>query len=114
VEGQIMSIFTGTFNNADWYQVFKDGKPFSHKRSYKYIKHSPYGFSWGYLGSGPSQLSFALLLEAMNNPDKCISLYHTFKEDVVSRWPQEGKWAITTEEILEWVKNHEQDQTNEA
>jgi len=101
-----MSTYTGTFDNKNWYRVFKDGKLFNHNRSYKYITHSPDGFSWGYMGSGPSQLAFGLLLDATDDPKYCMKAYQDFKFEVVSRWPVEGRWSITTEQIMEWITEY--------
>ena len=44
------------------HEVLVDGVPLDHKGSCKVYNHSPTGFSWGYGGSGPSQLALAILL----------------------------------------------------
>jgi len=44
--------------------VTRDGVILSPERSLKKRNHSPTGFNWGYIGSGPSQLALALLLDA--------------------------------------------------
>src|SRR4051812_34392408 len=41
--------------------------------------HSPDGFNWGYGGSGPAQLSLALLADATGEPDTATRLYQEFK-----------------------------------
>ena len=35
------------------------------------IKHSPSGFSWGYLGSGPADLARSLLIDALGTASAC-------------------------------------------
>ena len=44
--------------------VLVDGLPLSPKDSQKIVNHSPDGFEWGYGGSGPAQLSLAIVLVA--------------------------------------------------
>lgn len=36
-----------------------------------YIRHSPDGFSWGYSGSGPSELARCLLIDALEDDGRC-------------------------------------------
>jgi len=63
--------------------------------------HSPTGFEWGYLGSGPSQLSLAILLHATGDPFDALHYYQRFKRDFVSMWGE--RWSITEEEIKLWL-----------
>jgi len=77
--------------------------------------HSPDGFEWGYQGSGPSQLSLALLLDAIGetpveqrpSPETAPVLaerwYMQFKNDHVSNWG-EDTWRISRAEILGWLR----------
>lgn len=69
--------------------------------SLKIRNHSPDGFNWGYQGSGPAQLSLALLLHCLEDEERAVSLYQTFKQQVVARWPQESNWNITADEIVD-------------
>lgn len=68
-------------------QVWLNGDPLPLEPSLKLRNHSPTGFSWGYLGSGPSQLALAIML-ALYGPEKALDNYMTFKEDVIGRLPQ--------------------------
>ncbi len=43
-------------------------------------------FNWGYGGSGPAQLSLAILLKYLNKED-AVSLHQDFKFKVVAGWP---------------------------
>lgn len=56
--------------------------------SQKVRNHSPDGFNWGYGGSGPAQLSLAILLKYLPHKDAC-NYYQKFKFQVVARWPRE-------------------------
>jgi hypothetical protein len=49
------------------------------------VRHSPTGFEWGYLGSGPADLARCLLLDALPFEEryKAEGLYQYFKQDVV-------------------------------
>ena len=64
--------------------VIVSGKQLLPERSQKLVNHSPDGFSWGYVGSGPSQLSLAILLEFMPS-DLALKYYQRFKWNVVAK-----------------------------
>ena len=59
---------------------------------------SPAGFEWGYGGSGPSQLSLALLLDVTDDSKLAATRFQDFKRAVVARLPDEG-WQIKAESI---------------
>jgi hypothetical protein len=59
---------------------------------------SPTGFEWGYAGSGPAQLSLALLADALGDDEKAMRLMQDFKFRVVGRLPHE-KWELSQEEV---------------
>jgi uncharacterized protein DUF6166 len=60
--------------------------------------HSPTGFSWGYGGSGPSQLALALLAHVCGD-EIARAHYQQFKLDVIARLPGEQPWELTEEHI---------------
>lgn len=60
--------------------------------------HSPTGFEWGYAGSGPAQLSLALLADHLSNDDEAVSLHQEFKRSVVADLPHRH-WTLTSEQI---------------
>ena len=62
---------------------------------------SPTGFEWGYAGSGPSQLSLALLLDHCGDRGDLIPLAQEFKRRFVSRWSDD--WQITPAELDEFL-----------
>lgn len=67
--------------------------------------HSPTGFEWGYLGSGPAQLALALLVHYYEHTggtrdlarDLALLNYQRFKERIVARFG--STWTLTTDEI---------------
>ena len=60
--------------------------------------HSPNGFEWGYGGSGPAQLSLALLADHLQNDEQALALHQDFKRAVVSGLARE-RWSLTTNDI---------------
>lgn len=76
------------------------------------VNHSPTGFEWGYLGSGPAQLAYAILrtyfeLEVGLSQElaavKARKEYFKFKEDIVcSRFGRSDEWELTTDDVRIW------------
>lgn len=64
--------------------------------------HSPTGFAWGYGGSGPAQLSLAILAEVIQDDDAALDLYQQFKE-VIARLPK-STWSISEEYVRGWIE----------
>lgn len=57
-----------------------------------------------YSGSGPAQLAYALLRDAVG-PNAARSLYGAFKDDKVARWDRSMVWTITSAEVQAWAKS---------
>lgn len=81
--------------------------------------HSPTGFEWGYLGSGPSQLALALVLDALLGlyPDdvamrKALASYQWFKGLRVCCWGD--TWSITAQQIRDDVAEFLKDDDADA
>lgn len=68
-----------------------------------HVKHSPDGFSWGYMGSGPAELARCLLWDVFDR-EPHPSLYHAFKASVVAHLPQDGYWTLTEQEVRKIVE----------
>ncbi len=83
--------------------------------------HSPTGFEWGYLGSGPAQLSLALLahvagLRSLSKRTRARRLrgeigqrvtgsYQDFKVQVVSEIPQHlPAWSVAADDVRRWLE----------
>ena len=77
--------------------VFVDGAPLALRLDLR--NHSPTGFSWGYGGSGPAQLSLAILADFLQDDKRAQELYQPFKWRVVASLPRERYWKITGQEI---------------
>jgi hypothetical protein len=100
--------FPSDANAAGGFMVLVDGDPLPLAPSLKLRNHSPDGFSWGYLGSGPSQLSLALLLDALDNQSRAEDLYQDFKFCVVAAWPMDQGWKISQDDIIQICDQLEQ------
>ena len=90
-------------------KLLPDGGPtqLSPVPSQKLHNHSPDGFQWGYGGSGPAQLSLALLLDATTDPDTALAFYQEFKREKVAGWGE--RWSITRSEILLWIAEQQKE-----
>ena len=93
----------------DW-EVTVDGQPLNPRFDLR--NHSPDGFAHGYSGSGPSQLSLALLADVLQDDVKAQLLYQDFKFAVIARLPMNEGWEMTDEEILAQVKNLRQNESS--
>lgn len=64
--------------------------------------HSPEGFEWGYNGSGPAQLSLALLSDYLGDSQEALELYQELKRAVVAGLPHPG-WTLTDAQMANHV-----------
>lgn len=62
------------------------------------VNHS-WEFSWGYLGSGPSQLAFAILMDLWGDAERARRLYQPFKFKVIARLEQGQEWTLMADQI---------------
>jgi hypothetical protein len=77
------------------------------------VHHSPTGFSWGYGGSGPADLARSILWDFLGN-EPAPWLYQAFKFAYVTRWPQDGNWVLSGEEIRQWLLGEEHENPNRS
>ena len=80
----------------------EDGQELWLNERFDLYNHSPTGFAWGYGGSGPAQLSLAILADATNDDELARKYYQAFKFDIVAH--RKGNWEITEAEVLEWLE----------
>lgn len=67
------------------------------------FNHARDGFDWGYVGSGPLQLAFAILLQLSDL--QFASRYRTeFSKDVISTL-ESRDWTLQADKVLEWMKS---------
>jgi hypothetical protein len=73
------------------------------------VNHSPTGFEWGYWGSGPAQLAYAVLrihcTLARGDPaeDTPRHNYQTFKQDFIGSIRKDF-WEIDSRQIEYWLR----------
>jgi len=84
-------------------QVTINGKPLEPHRSQSFRNHSPDGFAWGYMGSGPAQLALAILLEFTDTFNACY-YYQAFKEDVIAQHDKDKNLNIDVETVENWLE----------
>lgn len=75
------------------------------KRPLKHIvRHSPTGFSWGYLGSGPADTALSILTDCLGE-ETANSLYMRFKSEHVATWPYKPGicFEVAEEHIKFWA-----------
>ena len=70
--------------------------------SLEVINHAPYGFEWGYYGSGPAQLALAILLDHTCNSCVASLHYKAFNRDFVGPASDAG-FTITSNQIKTWL-----------
>ena len=61
-------------------RVWLDGEELDLKESQEIWNHSPDGFNWGYEGSGPSQLSLAIVYKLTGGTHN----YQEFKRKIIA------------------------------
>ena len=65
--------------------------------------HSPTGLNAGYGGSGPAQLSLALLADHLDDDQAALRAYHDFKWVCVALLPIDDPWELTSDQIDEFL-----------
>jgi len=81
-------------------------KPGKFSETCKPIKHiaihSPDGFEYGYGGSGPADLAYAILTEVLG--ESWANLYYqAFKNECVAKQTA-NEWIVTVAQVYEWWK----------
>lgn len=71
---------------------------------YDLANHSPDGFSWGYSGSGPSQLSLALVADAIGDDEVALDTYLAFRDAVVVFLDRDSGFEMTVDDVLDEVE----------
>lgn len=93
----------GNYTTRD---VYIDEKYLSPKSSQNVYNHSPDGFSWGYGGSGPAQLSLAILLK-FTVLEEALRLYQLFKWDIIAVLPQ-SDFELDTKIVKQWIEKNKE------
>lgn len=87
--------------NWETFDVFIDDEPLDIERSRKVRPHSG-TFGWNYTGSGPCQLSIALLLEFGATDNEAKAWYVDLTNDIIRYLPPTN-FSLGTSRIRDWV-----------
>lgn len=69
-------------------EVWLNDQLLNPKESLKVRNHSPDGFNWGYMGSGPAQLALAVLLR-FGDRQWALMHYQSFKQNYIAILPHD-------------------------
>lgn len=69
--------------------------------------HSPTGFEWGYMGSGPAQLALAICA-ALAGDSRAVAIYQRFKDTVIAGLPRDNLWTMTAEDARKAIRQIEE------
>ena len=84
--------------------VYIDEARISTANSYRLRPHAPDGgVSWGYHGSGPSQLALALLLHFGATDKEALDWYQEFKREIISELPA-SDFTMEETRVTEWLE----------
>jgi len=78
------------------------------------VNHGPTGFAWGYGGSGPAQLAYAILRDYGLPREVAFRLYQDFKWDVIAKLPQDEPFVVTGDAIEERLRERRWRRTDEV
>ena len=84
-------------------EVYVDDKLLDITPSQKVHHHSE-GFEFGYLGSGPSQLALAILLDVTNSSGVALKYYQLFKMDFIAPADYTLGVTILESQIHSWLQ----------
>lgn len=99
------------------YVVEADGAVAPLDPGFDRVRHSPDGFSWGYAGSGPAQLAWAILRDYYRRKlpaahkaiadDLALRYHQGFKFKTIAPLAQDAPWTLSGEEIAAVLINLE-------
>ncbi len=70
-------------------------------RLHHYVNHSPTGFSWGYSGSGPTDLAASMLADRLGYPP-ATAIAVQFRDKVIAGLDQDD-FVLNFSEVDEWI-----------
>lgn len=87
--------------------IWEQGRPalLDSKPSQTLWNHCPVGFEWGYEGSGPAQLSLAILLDFSCDGELAVKYHQAFKARVIAALLQGATWQIEGDDIRNFMRS---------
>ena len=98
---ELTSMFDVVQGHWQTREVYLAGGRLNPTESLAVARHSPNGFGWGYGGSGPAQLSLAILIQATDR-ETAVAHYHAFKWDVIAKLPQ-ADFSLRLATVRDWL-----------
>lgn len=102
-----MKVYRGFRTSAGGQLVTVDGEVLAERLDL--FNHSPDGFEWGYMGSGPAQLALAILADYLGDQDpagEAVQFHQAFKSDMIAVLPVGIDWEITEDQVKKWLLGH--------
>ena len=66
--------------------------------------HSPDGFEWGYLGSGPAQLALAICAQLVDE-NTALAVYQDIKRELIALIRQDcAQWTLTERQVRDAIE----------
>jgi hypothetical protein len=102
-----VKVYLGTRGQRGGFVTVQDGNkpPVALDPGFKHCNHSPDGFEWGYGGSGPAQLAFAILLDHLGSVPRALALHQMFKWSVISNL-RSNEFRLTADEVSAWCRDN--------
>lgn len=99
--GRIVGAYHGQMANGDFkVEVIDDT---GSRKLYHAVEDSPTGYSWGYIGAGPTDMARSLLLDRLGYVPQPLPL-NLFCNEVVARLDDE--FVLTYAEVDAWIDSH--------
>jgi hypothetical protein len=101
-----MKTYQGVIENGECEVYVCNQQPRSRKKLKLRLdldNHSPTGFAWGYWGSGPAQLSLAILADFLGDDARARRLHQRFKFAVIGALEQDKGWVLTDNTVRKMV-----------
>lgn len=86
-------------------RVYRDYDGHCHTNVWhQWVWHSPTGFEWGYLGSGPADLALNILLRYLKR-DWAAKLHQQFKEEFIAVLPRDmgTVYTLDPKAVKRWL-----------
>ncbi len=103
-KAKTMKIYTGKRTANGTRVVVRAATPVDQVARYELPhieRHSPDGFEWGFEGSGPMDLAYAILSDFVS-PSLADAAYRPFAHQVIASLPNR-EWTITAEQIIDFL-----------
>ena len=99
----ITEIYDGKGHTGNVFRVYPDKHWDTLPLRSDLANHSPTGFSWGYPGSGPSQLALAIIADATGEDEAAMRFYMDFKFGVIANLPKGRNFSLPRKAVISWL-----------